>query len=749
MPSALSRTTATLALASSTFCGLHSVQAQAADDALPEVVVTAQKRAQNLQDVGTSITAFEGKDLQALAISNVTDIAEQTPGLQFNQYGATITVYNLRGVSQNDFTDHQEAPVAVYVDDAYVASLGALSGSMFDVARVEVLRGPQGTLFGRNATGGLIQYISEAPTFEDSAYFKLGGGNFGAVDSEGAVNVPLSSTLAMRFSFATDEHDGYIHNLIGSDVNDQNQYAGRLQLLFRPGDQGEITLKLHGLINSNEREGDYSWDASRPNALGLGVFTPGSTDFFGYSGPGTPNPFVQELDQPGHFSRTVLGATTHVTWNFDGFTLSAVTDYLHLRKHYAEDSDMSPNPVFYYDVWQGYHQFSQELRLNGEVGRLKWIGGLYYLDYHTDDENVILTDPSGAGLPLYSGSSPFYSGTGLSSGALYSLGTRSGAAFGQTEWALSDRWTGILGVRYSQDWKNYSYTYQSGPAPYPEDFLFTDSRTFDNVTWKAELDYKPVASEMLYVSANRGAKSGGWTAVTGGDVVSTPALSPDPSAIAAQLRFGQEILTSYELGSKSTFWDGAARLNASVFYYDYQNYQGFFVEGLAQAVRNINATDKGGEVEFSWIPLHGLTTELGLSALDTRAKNVPMPCGCAYLDRQLPQAPKWSLNASVRYAYPTSIGTFAAEADGKWNTGQYFELINAPVDYQPAYLVANAQLTYTSPSGAWELAAGVRNLADKWYRVYNLDLSATLGSDQSVYAPPRLWSASVTYHWDH
>src|SRR6201992_637449 len=150
-------------------------------DKLAEIVVTAQKREQNLQDVGTSLTAFDSNSLQQLGLKDVTSVVGQVPGLQFNQYGDTVTIYNLRGISQNDFSDHQEAPVAVYTDDAYVASTGALAGSLFDIQRVEVLRGPQGTLFGRNATGGLIQYVSAAPTDTPEGYMELTGGNFGTI----------------------------------------------------------------------------------------------------------------------------------------------------------------------------------------------------------------------------------------------------------------------------------------------------------------------------------------------------------------------------------------------------------------------------------------------------------------------------------------------------------------------------------------------------------------------------------------
>jgi len=714
---------------------------------LEEITVTARRREQNLQDVGTSITAFGAKDLQNLGLEDVTDIAGQTPGLQFNQYGATITVYNLRGVSQNDFTDHQEAPVAVYVDDAYVASMGALSGSLYDLQRVEILRGPQGTLFGRNATGGLIHYITNRPTFDTNGYVQVTGGNFGTVNSQGALNVPLSDTLAARLSFATDKHDGYIHNLIGPDVNDQNQYEGRLQLLIKPGDNGEILLKVHGLRNDREVEGNYSWSASAPNALGVGEFQPGGSDFFGYNGAGTTDPFTQQLDRKGLFDRTVYGASANATWHFGAVTLSSITDYLHLRKRYGEDSDVSPNPVFDYDVWQDFNQFSQEVHLSGEHGPWRWITGVYFLHYHSDDQNVISTDPSGNFFPLYGGGDPFYTAPGFSSGALYSLGTGSAALFGQTEWDFAPGWTAILGARYTEDRKTYHYQYQAAPEPFPEDFKFNDTRTFVNFSAKAELDYKFDRDNMLYASVNRGAKGGGWSAVTGGDVVTSTDLAPPPSDIASVLRFDQETLTSYEVGSKLRFLNGAARLDAALFYYDYRKYQGFFLVGLAQAVKNIDASVKGGELELAWVPIKGLTTELGVSGLDARAYDVPMPCGCALIDTQMPQAPRWTVNGLVRYEWTTPVGRFAAGVDAKWETSQYFELINALVDREPAHIVTNARLGYTSLQGDWDVTFGVRNLTDRRYRVYNLDLSATLGSDQSVYAPPRLWNVTVAYRF--
>src|SRR5580700_5966851 len=190
---------------------------------LDEIIVTAQRREQNLQDVGTSVTAFDANTLQKLGFKDVTDVVGQVPGMQFNQFSPTVTIYNLRGVSQNDFSDHQEAPIAVYSDDAYIASMGALAGSLFDIQRVEVLRGPQGTLFGRNATGGLIHYISEKPDFEDDGYVTATLGNYGLIETEGAINAPVNDRLSVRTSFASTYHQGYIDNTIGHPINDENQ----------------------------------------------------------------------------------------------------------------------------------------------------------------------------------------------------------------------------------------------------------------------------------------------------------------------------------------------------------------------------------------------------------------------------------------------------------------------------------------------------------------------------------------------
>lgn len=708
------------ALAAAGLPAISGAQEASSADRLTEVVVTAQKREQNLQDVGTSVTAFDSASLGRLGLKDVTEIASQVPGLQYNQYGATVTIYNLRGVSQNDFSDHQEAPIAVYADDAYIASTGALAGSLFDLQRVEVLRGPQGTLFGRNATGGLIQYVSNQPTDTLDGYLDVAGGNFGAIMTEGALSGPLTDTLSARAAFATSYHEGYITNRIGHAIADEKQYAGRLQFTWKPSERSEFRLKVHALTNDHETAGNYSWASAQPDATGRGVFTPGAPDDFGYTTPST-DPFNQAEDRRGIFNRTVLGATLHAIWKLDPFTVTSVTDYLQVQKRYGEDSDVSPNPIFNYDVLYHFQQFSEELRLNGALDSFRWVAGLYYLNYQSRDTGTTdLIQPIGLGR------------------ANFVLHTHSPSVFAQGEYDLTKQFTFIAGARYTYDDKKFDFDYTCFNCPqtviYNPSTFPQAARDFNIVTGKVELDYKPVQDVLLYGSWNRGSKGGGWSAPTAGPV--------DPLT----LPYNTEKITNIEFGFKSTFWDGRARLNGSVFHYDYKDYQGFFLDVSTQVVENVDAKVKGGELEFAVVPVHGLNLQLGLSHLESSVPRTPTPSGLV-VPAEMPQAPHWSLNAVARYEWALFGGRASVEADAKWNSAQYLELINAPVDLQPSYTLVNARVGFGSSDGRWEASAYIKNAADTQYRIYNLDLSGFIGVNQGVYGAPRMFGLDLRYRF--
>ncbi len=710
---------------------VHAASGEVEPSRLDEIVVTAQKREQNLQDVGTSVTAIDSAALTKLGIKDVTELAGQVPGLQYNQFGATVTVFNLRGVSQNDFSDHQEAPIAVYSDDAYIAMLGALAGSMYDLQRVEVLRGPQGTLFGRNATGGLIHYLSNRPTDTPSGYFQVTGGNFGTIETEGALSGPVADRLSARMSVSTVDHSGYIHNTIGHSIEDEHQYAGRLQLLFKANDDLDVLLKVHGLTNSSETGGIYSWAASQPDATGRGYFvgptfvgncpqlnggcTPGADDS-GWRNP-SGDVFTQTENRRGIFNRTVWGTNVHVDWRAPAFTVTSVTDFLNMQKRYGEDTDLSPNNTLIYDTLQHYWQFSQELHLSGKSAGLNWIAGAYYLDYRTTNYIGVTATPAFGGFSFGN----------------FVLTNKTEALFAQLEYQFTDRVTGIIGGRYTHDAKTFDYTFEPQDLHYNAGTYPDAAKSYNLPTGKLELDYKIAPDVLAYGSVNRGAKGGGWSAPNSGLVV--PALLP----------YHEEKLTSYEAGVKSSFLDGAARLNISTFYYDYKSYQGFFIEGLSAYVKNLDAKAHGGEIEFAVVPTRGLNLQLGVSSIFSRVDDVPTPSG-TLVTSVLPQAPKWSFNALAHYEWPMAAGMASIGVDAKWNKEQYLELINAQVDLQPSYAAVDGRIGYVFGNGAWEVGAYCKNMTNKIYRQYNLDLSS-VGWNLGVYAPPRLYGASVTYHW--
>jgi iron complex outermembrane receptor protein len=698
---------------------------------LEEVIVTANKRSQNLQRVGTAITALGAKQLRALGQTDITAIARDIPSVQFNQYSPTLTIFNIRGVSQNDFTDAQEAPIAFYSDGVYVSSLGAVSGQMYDLNQVEVLRGPQGTLFGRNATGGLVQVTSAKPTTALSGYLQGSVESYGEIATEGAISGLLADGIKGRLSFQTDDHDGYVTNTTGPSLGTSRAYSIRLQLDFTLGNGGDLLIKAYGSRNDHETPADYKMEPSYPDANGLGVFLPPGLNYWG-TGPGldltgyrppTTNPFIVSLDHKPYFDRTYYGSTATYTQPFDAFKLTSITDFQGLHKAYSEDSDGSPDPLLNYSTRQYLDQISEELRLNGDIDKLNWIGGLYLLSINS-------RNGYDADLPA------------LGASDLYATKTQtySAAAFAQAQYTINKQFSVIAGLRYSYDHKRFDYDIlQNGTERVdfnPQSYPSLATRKFPNYSGKVELDYQPDDDALIYAGINRGTKSGGFA--TPGSIPSTA------SQLVDSLPFKQEILTNYEGGFKLTLLDRTTRLNASVFHYDYHNYQAYSVVGLFQEITNNNATVNGGEVELTTKPVPDLTLNGFVSLLDTRVDNIIVPSG-ASLTRQMPQAPHVSLGGSIQYDVTLDAGRFSFESDWKYNGSEYFSVFNAPVDKERPNLVGNARIAF-SPSwnDRFEAAFFVRNITNRYYRIYQLDESS-LSFDQEVYAPPRWFGGSLKY----
>lgn len=706
----------------------------AAAPKVEEVIVTATKRAQSVQKVGVAITALGKETIKAIGRQDVTALAVKVPSLQVNQYSPTVTVFNLRGVSQNDFTDAQEAPVAFYQDEVYISALGAISGMNFDLDRVEVLRGPQGTLFGRNATGGLVQFLSARPTSTRTGFLSLTGADYGQFSTEGAIGGRITEGVNGRFAFTTNNADGYIRNLTGPDIGDANNWALRGQVEINLSPEDTLLLKAQILRNDHERNaGLYSSIGSVPNDQGLAVPIGPNDDFYGL-GPGTNqfgyrsprDPFTQSYDRVPLFDRTFVDVAARYTHKFDWATLTSITDYQNLKKAYGEDSDVSPLPVFNYDTRQHLYQVSQELRLAGDVGRLHWLGGLYGLNVHTRNNYRI----DGSQILGFIGD---YGGV---------LDTKGVAAFTRLEYAVTPDVTLIGGVRYSFDRKELQYADRTNGV---EDFNYETTypalapnrvQNYSNWNGNLEADWRPVEGLLLYASINRGTKAGGFNTLSG----------PLTEAQVRGIPFGQEVLVNAEGGFKWTLLDRTTHLNMSLFHYDYDGYQAFTNVGLSQIVSNSQATEQGLEIEADTRIVPNLFLSGFAVFLDNTIKGLRLPAG-QVVDRRLPQAPHTSIGFSGRYELPLGPGELALGTDWKYDSVQFLEAYNGPTDREPQRIIGNVRLSYALEGGKWEAVLFANNVTDKRYRIYNLDLAGLLGLNNQTYARPRVVGGTVTYRF--
>jgi len=692
-----------------------------------EIVVTAQKRAQRIQDVPLAITAVGQQAVRDIGHQDVTALVTRVPGLQVQQFSPTIVAFNIRGVSQNDFADSQEAPIAFYNDEAYVSAMSAISGQNFDLERIEVLRGPQGTLFGRNATGGLVQYITAKPTRTFQAYASLTAGDYGEIGSEAAISGPLSDRVRGRLSWSSDDYHGYIRNRVGPDIGNRHFRAGRAQLEADVGAEGLLRIKVQGMRNDHETSAPYTWLAAQPNADGLGIPMPGSPDNFGFKEPDN-DPYTASFNNVPDFNRTYWTASARYEQGLGGgVQLTSITDYQHLRKDYGEDSDGTPLDNFNYYQHQRLSQASEELRLSGKSEHLNWVAGIYGLIINSNAHAIV--DVPAFGLTVTSGGPQ---------------STHSFALFGQGDYEFVDKLTFTLGARYSYDRKKDDYTHvQNGTT----DLIFNPSvsslaiQHYKNWSGKAGLEYRPTKGVLLYATANRGTKSGGFDIPNFPATDSTGAYIPN---IFETIPYKQEVLTNYEAGFKLTTADRKIDFNGSVFHYDYKNYQAFIFQGLTAVIRNLPARVTGFEAEVNLRPTTGLTLNAFATYLDGIVKNVTLPAG-RVTDRKLPQAPRWSFGGNAAYSFALAGGTANVSTDWRYDGGSYFSTFNAPIDFEPGHLAGNARLSYTLSH--WTVSVFANNVTDKHYRVYDLDNSPTLGSSQATYTHPRWFGGTFTYRY--
>jgi iron complex outermembrane recepter protein len=671
---------------------------------LQEIVVTAQRRVESAQDVGIAMSVLSGESLAAKSISYVNDLQNAVPSLQVEPaFGSSQPQFRLRGVGFIDYTSNNTSPVGVSLDGVAFALPIQTQGQLFDIDRVEVLRGPQGTLYGRNTTGGEINFISNQPTADPHAGFSLDYGSHNEVDAEGFVSGSIAEGLLGRLAVATEQGGAWQRNrVIGQTLGDKDKVAVRGQLQWDPAEAVDFHLGVHGALDKSDEQGLYLLQPYTPGSGGPAI--PADTSRYA-TGWGLNPTFAKLIginadSKPGvDDSNNGVDLTANI--DFGGAKLTSITAYNKLiRREYADwDATQFDDSDEYFK--SDLDVFSQELRLAGNQGPFGWVAGVFYSheDLHEDFYSDLTDRLGGIAVTTYEQ-------------AANALGV-----FAQGNYQFTDTLKATLGVREdheSRELIGLNTAFVPG-VPSLTGGALGGSITSNLPSGKAELDYKPVSSTLFYGSISRGVKSGGFTAHN-----TTTAPAADP--------FEPERLTAFEVGVKSDI-TRTLRVDTSVFYYRYRDQQilGKVFDDASQSFigRFVNANSRinGAEMDLEWRPLAGIviTQYAGFAEGYYTSKLLDVPLNPAQppvdYNGQPESFPKWSYGGDVSYTW--NVGAFNVTAESNYSfhdTYSQFFLLGSNDFTIPKYWLANANLTLAPASGApWTVTLWGRNIFDKSY----------------------------------
>jgi iron complex outermembrane recepter protein len=659
-------------------------QSVLAQPVLEEVVVTAQRRAQSITDVGITINAFSSETLKDLGVGNVTDIAEHTPGLIYNEAGGLgVPVYTIRGVGFDDYSVASNSTVGVYVDDVVLPYPVMTRGMMFDVERVEVLKGPQGDLYGRNTTGGAINFISQKPSDEFEAEMTLGYESFESISTEAHVNGALSDSVRARLS-ATHAYssEGWMESHTRNDkLGKVDRSALRLLLDWDASDSVTARFNVHYTRDQSENAGQArsgqpgttldpflgieisqqsSWLALPLAAAGLGNDGIALADSLAPAAPENSDRGDWNAGFTPENDNELLGGSVTLNWQLDGMKVTSISAYDKFERNDSFDWDGTAMSLFEQISSTEITSFSQELRLSSDSdGDITWIAGLYYSDDKIEDRNLAMVGEA-------SGSNGLFADVDNT----FDQDTTTTAAFAHLEWAVSDKWGLTLGARFTREEREVEACSRDADGGLA--FLFAGLDLIDFDLGGSGDDFfltstSITTGDCVTVDPNKGslvedANGPGTAIIYGGESALfrddltvnnfSGKIGLDYSVNDNLLLYGsigtgfksggyngalassflqltpydEEELTSYELGIKATLLEGFMQVNAATFFYDYQDKQVIStindpVFGPLAALVNVPESEVfGAELEGSWLPVEGLTVNFGLAYLDTEVK---------------------------------------------------------------------------------------------------------------------------------
>ena len=717
--------TALLASASAATMAQAQAAGEPAASSVSEVVVTAQKRAQKLIDVPISMTVITGDQARDAGVNSTLDLARITPGLDIGQNSGEgdFPFISLRGVSMRDFADTNESPSAVYLNDFYKASLNGLDNQTYDLDRIEVLRGPQGALYGRNATGGLINFITKGPTDHFEGYGDVLVAERGRYKLEGAVGGPITDQISGRLSVYHHEFSGYTKNIFpgSEDGNALDATSVRGQLKLTPTPTLDASLFVQYYDNDNEAGNFFSHKSVRQDPVtGLAVDNPGKPDSFGYVDP-PGDPRNTNSNEDAYLRTHQFTAIAKVNKRFDGFEIASITGFENGKKDAVFDSDSSPNPRST-QVHPKTQQFSQELRAQGATDKLNWVTGLYYFDYHVKGYQSRKT----------------VAAVGYRPNVYYDLHTESYAAFANADYKLTQTLTATGGIRYTHEGKRYDLNNTDIKFVFNPTTVGDRAKRDDgDVSVNARLSWKPMPNVLVYGGVSQGFKGGTFN--VGYTAIASSAIPVKP-----------EKLTDYEAGAKASLFNGRLDLTGAAFYYDYTDSQAYQFDAVAQSSTTFNrdAVIYGQEVAATLRPMQGLELQASISHLDATLKKVQLTGLSApgpIVDRKAPLAPDWSSTLEARYTWPAWFGGyFALQGDLSYKSSQFFDAFNSPAQFEPEYVIGDVRASWTDANRRLTVSVFADNVGDTAYRTYAFDLSF-LGQATSVWGKPRWVGGEVSY----
>jgi len=749
-------------------------ESAATPEVLQEVVVTAERRTSTVQDTPISMTAFSGAELEARGLTSTESLAMQTPGLTIEK--DVIGKVVIRGVGTENYTVGSDPGVAIYQDGVYIARSSASMFDFFDTNRAEVLRGPQGTLYGRNATGGVISIVSNEPTDKFEGYGKLDLGDWNTRRFEGVLNAPIGDLIETRWSFLYAEHDGYDKNIFPgspeipanpetgapeipaisnassrhvSELDNEALRAGRGQVKVALGDSASLLINGQISLDASLAPANKYFDTM--NAYWFNAFPQNqnipnlrvvSQDFSNII-PGTD----RTIPSVGQTNQDALSAK--LVWHLGGVDLTSLTAWRKTDFSWLDDGD--GYDVVFVNYFQTDHsvQITQDFQLtNSHKDKFDWIAGAYYL---SEASKTFL------GIPfLYfnpNPSAPYLLWDGVSN-------TKSYSAYAEGTYSWTDKFKTTIGVRYNVDRKDGYLIYNpfgfEGASPPPEPL----SGVWNSFTPKFVADYNFTQDIMGYASATKGFKSGGF------------------NLLAVQAPYSPESLWAYEIGLKTKSFDGRLIANVSAFYYDYTNMQvGKIVDLSAEVANAGKATIKGGEIELRGLPGAGFELNTGIALLDARydefltqdpgftgIPNAPGALGCgvqvgppaaanATPNRnvnlagcQIPRTSKFQGNFGAQWTKPFGDDHLRLRSDYTYRTNQYFTQFDRNEVSQPGYGLLSARASFAGPSDRWSVTVYGDNLANKTYFADVLESGVAAAGTvvpQAIIGTPRTFGVSL------